>query len=322
VKTSGIGYNFLGAKAKRTMPTRKRRTVEDLSIPELRHLLLEKEHNVHDQRLAHYQKTGRVVHITREPGLEPEKEISILGIDPILDIPAKPGKRRGQTRWVDSLLFLVEAAAVIGLIFVLFNGFSVLRNLNREVIAALEQPTLIPTPLIVAVVLPGGHTPPNSAEGAQPNSAEIPEHLLPIVQSLANIPIPTASPEQAIRIQIPAIKVDAPVVQGDGWDQLRKGVGQNVGSSNPGKSGNVVLSAHNDVFGEIFKDLDKLKNGDQIILFTVTRQYTYTIQKSLIVEPTFVEVMQETIDPTVTLISCYPYLVDKQRIVVQGTLQN
>jgi sortase A len=64
-----------------------------------------------------------------------------------------------------------------------------------------------------------------------------------------------------------------------------------------------------------------LKNGDQIILFTVTRQYTYTIQKTLIVEPTQVEVMQETIDPTVTLISCYPYLVDKQRIVIQATLQ-
>ena len=162
----------MGVKAKRTMPTRKRRPVDDLSIPELRHLLLEKEHNVHDQRLAHYQKTGRVVQVTRDLGIETEKELSIPDIDPLLDVPAKPFKRRGQTRWVDSLLFLVEAAAVIGLIFVLFNGFSVLRNLNREVIAALEQPTLVPTPLIVAVVLPGGHTPPNSAEGAQPNSGE------------------------------------------------------------------------------------------------------------------------------------------------------
>ncbi len=89
--------------------------------------------------------------------------------------------------------------------------------------------------------------------------------MRPIVQSMANIPIPTASPEQAIRIQIPAIKVDAPVVQGDGWDQLRKGVGQHVTSSIPGKNGNVILSAHNDVFGEIFRDLDKLKTGDQII---------------------------------------------------------
>ena len=43
-----------------------------------------------------------------------------------------------------------------------------------------------------------------------------------MVQSLANIPIPTAAPDQAIRIQIPAINIDAPIVQGDGWEQLKK----------------------------------------------------------------------------------------------------
>ena len=90
------------------MPTRKRRPVDDLSIAELRHLLLEKEHNVHDQRLAHYQKTGRVVQVTRDSSKENENELSIQGTDPYLDVPVKTGKRRGQTRWVDSILFLVE----------------------------------------------------------------------------------------------------------------------------------------------------------------------------------------------------------------------
>ena len=59
-----------------------------------------------------------------------------------------------------------------------------------------------------------------------------------------------------------------------------------------------------------------------MILFTNTRQYVYKITGTQIVEPTRVEVLANTIDPIVTLISCYPYLVNNQRIVVSAALQN
>jgi len=130
------------------------------------------------------------------------------------------------------------------------------------------------------------------------------------VQSLAYLPIATPGPKQAIRIQIPAIQVDAPVVQGVGWDQLKKGVGQYIGSANPGQTGNLVLSGHNDVYGEVFRRLDELEPGDTIIIFTINRQYVYIVSGRQIVEP------------TLTLISCYPYLIDNKRIVVFAKLQN
>jgi sortase A len=171
-------------------------------------------------------------------------------------------------------------------------------------------------------VLPSGHTPPNSAQGAQPNDAEIPEHLRPLVPSLENIPVPTAGPQQGIRIQIPAIGVDAPIVQGDGWEQLKKGVAQHLGTPNPGENGNIVFSAHNDIFGEIFRQLDKLQPGDVITLYSSTRQYTYVVTGTQLVAPTRVDVMAPTPSATVTLISCYPYLIDNQRIVVSAVLQN
>ena len=193
--------------------------------------------------------------------------------------------------------------------------------MNNEVATALEQPTLTPTPLIVSVILPSGHTPPTSPDGARPNEAEIPGHLKPLVQSLANIPVPTPGPEHAIRIQIPSIGVDAPIVQGDGWEQLKKGVGQHIGSSNPGEKGNVVLSAHNDIFGEIFRELDRLQPGDTITLYTNQRAYNYVVSTSEVIEPTQVEVMDSTSQPTITLISCYPYLVDDQRIAITGRMQ-
>jgi len=224
--------------------------------------------------------------------------------------------------YMDRILLGVEILAIVGLIGVVLNGLSILRTLNQDVAASIKQPTAEATALITAVVLPSGHTPPNAPNGAQPNDAEIPEHLRPLVQSLANIPIPTPGLQQAVRIQIPGIGVDAPIIQGDGWEQLKKGVAQHIGTPDPGEDGNMVLSAHDDIFGEIFRNLDKLKPGDVVVMYTNQRQYTYVITGTQVVEPTAVEVMDPTPNPTVTLISCYPYLVDNQRIVVSAVLQN
>jgi sortase A len=109
-------------------------------------------------------------------------------------------------------------------------------------------------------------------------------------------------------------------VQGDGWEQLKKGVAQHLGTANPGEKGNMVLSGHNDTYGEVFRYLDRLKPGDQVIVFTITQKYIYIVEGWTLVNPDQVEVMDPTRDETLTLISCYPYLVDTQRIVVKARL--
>ena len=287
-----------------------------MSVEELRRLLIEKRRGARRERLEHFKKTGRVVDVA--PDMLAESASVVDTLEGTTD--EVPVSRR--RRVMDRLLLAVEVLAVVGLVGVLISGLGILRDLNTEVAAALIQETFTPTPLVMAVVLPSGHTPPDAQGNTRPNTDEIPAHLQPMVQSLANLPVPTAAPDQAIRIQIPTIKIDAPVVQGDGWEQLKKGVGQNVGSVNPGQTGNIILSAHNDVYGELFRYLDKLAPGDQVILYTQQRQYTYIVDRTAVVEPTAVEVMASTGSPTVTLISCYPYLVDKQRIVVFARLQS
>ncbi|HUE98151.1 MAG TPA: class D sortase [Anaerolineales bacterium] len=298
------------------MPRRK--APEEMSVEELRRLLIEKRRGARRERLEHFKRTGRVVDVA--PDILAESAPVVETLEETTDQPQVPASKR--RRVVDRVLLAVEVLAVVGLVGVLISGFDILRDLNEEVASALIQETLTPTPLVMAVVLPSGHTPPDAQGNTRPNIDEIPAHLQPMVQSLANLPVPTPAPDQAIRIQIPAINIDAPVVQGDGWEQLKKGVGQNVGSANPGQNGNVVLSAHNDVYGELFRYLDKLAAGDQVILYTQQRQYVYVVDRTAIVEPTAVEVMASTGSPTVTLISCYPYLVDKERIVVFARLQN
>jgi len=280
--------------------------------------LIEKRRGARRERLEHFKRTGRVVDVA--PDILAESTPVVDTLEETTDQAQVPALKR--RRVMDRILLAVEVLAVVGLVGVLISGFGILRDLNAEVAAALIQETLTPTPLVMAVVLPSGHTPPDAQGNTRPNIDEIPAHLQPMVQSLANLPVPTAAPDQAIRIQIPSINIDAPVVQGDGWEQLKKGVGQNVGSANPGQTGNIILSAHNDVYGELFRYLDKLAPGDQVVLYTQQRQYVYVVDRTAVVEPTAVEVMASTGSPTVTLISCYPYLVDKQRIVVFARLQS
>jgi sortase A len=129
-------------------------------------------------------------------------------------------------------------------------------------------------------------------------------------------------PEHARQIFIEAFWSNPqPIVQGDGWEQLKKGVGQHIGSGNPGEVGNLVLSAHNDIFGELFRYLDRLGPGDEIKIMTESQEFTYVVTGLKIVEPTDVSLMDPTQESTITLISCYPYMIDSQRIVVFGELQ-
>jgi sortase A len=291
-----------------------RRRAGDLSVRELEALLARKRVEARRARLARFRSTGRAL---RAQPLEPYTAAPEITTLPEREVAEGPPSRVALNR----MLLLVEIAAVVGLALIVLNGLGALRELNREVAAALEGPTPLPTALISAVVLPSGHTSPTSPGGAQPNEEEIPENLRPLVQSLPAVVLATPGPEHARSIFIPALwNAPAPVVQGDGWEQLKKGVGQHPATANPGEPGNMVVSAHNDIFGELFRDLDQLKPGDEIRLTTATREFVYRVTGTRIVEPTEVSVMAQTTRATITLISCYPYLVDDQRIVVFAEL--
>ena len=300
---------------------RRQRSIEDLTSDELRQLLVEKRQAEHEARLEAFRKTGRLIQVEVEkPQTQPVEQIEEQEPDAV-PVTNRQRARNRRKKGMDRFLFAVEIVAILGLVVIIFSGVNLLKNLNKEFATALEEPQTTPTALITAVVLPGGHTAPVEGVEVQPNEAEIPEHLRPLMQSYADLPIPTPGTQQARQIQIPAIGLNAPVVLGDGWEQLKKGVGQHVGTANPGETGNVVVSAHNDIFGELFKDLDKLKAGDEVILTTQDKSFTYIVTGTQIVEPTRVDLMAQSSEKLLTMISCYPYRIDNQRIVVIAVLQ-
>jgi len=83
----------------------------------------------------------------------------------------------------------------------------------------------------------------------------------------------------------------------------------------------MVLSAHNDVYGEIFRNLERVEPKDEILVYSGSHMFRYVAVQKRIIEPTEVSVMYPTQDPTVTLITCHPYLVDNKRLVVVAELQ-
>jgi sortase A len=299
---------------------RKKRSKTGYTIEEYRRLLVEKHCAEHRKRIEHFRLTGRLFKFDQEnhspqPG-DIRSELQFARPD-ASNRNTISGNRK---RFLENLLLSIEIFAVLSLLFIVYSGVNMLRDFNQEIARAMTQPTLTTTPVISAVVLPSGHTPPNTPGGAQPNKAEIPENLRSLGNSLANVPVPTQAPQHATRIQIPVIGVDAPIVQGDGWEQLKKGVGQHIGSANPGEDSNLVLSAHNDIYGEIFRHLDQLSPGDQVVIFTHERSYTYLVSETHIVAANHIEVLAPTNRPIVTLISCYPYMINNKRIVVTAHL--
>jgi sortase A len=288
-----------------------RRSIDDLSIDEIERVLADKKRAAREARLARYRSTGRAVNV------------------PVGELPSEPASRPAYAprslmrRFLDFFLLVVEVGAVLGLIYVLYNGAGILRQLNQESvkIVAPDLPTFTPTPLITAVVLPSGHTAPDASGFSQPNTAEIPASLLPLMQSMPQPAIPTQGPSQARRIVIPTIDVDAKIVQGDSWEQLKQGVAQHLGTPDPGQPGNVIFSAHDDIYGEIFRRLDELAPGDEIQIYTASQVFIYVVTHRRLVEPTEVSIMNPTPYPSLTLISCYPYMVDNQRIAVFADLK-
>ncbi|MGB5932780.1 MAG: sortase [Anaerolineae bacterium] len=219
-------------------------------------------------------------------------------------------ERRGRVwrRLRGRFLLLVELGALLGLIGVVVVSFYNLRLLNREVVQTRGQGATA-TPV---ALLPGSSFPPTS---------EMPAPYQHLVQGLTPIPIPAPGPEQATHIVISAIDVDAPVVEGDGWEELKMGVGHHIGSANPGERGNMVVSGHNDVFGEVFRRLGDLGPGAEIIVYAGETPYRYLVRERRIVEPDEVSVMEPTTKATMTLITCYPYLIDTHRLVVIAELE-
>jgi LPXTG-site transpeptidase (sortase) family protein len=121
-------------------------------------------------------------------------------------------------------------------------------------------------------------------------------------------------------LEIPSLKLTVPIFSGTTELVLNRGIGWIEGTAMPGEEGNVGLAGHRDGY---FRGLKDLKLGDTIDVQSVGRTLHYRVTDLKIVDPTDVSVLDPTDEPSVTLVTCYPfYYVGNapQRYIVRGTL--
>ena len=122
-------------------------------------------------------------------------------------------------------------------------------------------------------------------------------------------------------LEIPSIKLKQGVVEGVGDDVLKYYLGHYEETAKPGEKGNFVVAGHRvSDYTDAFINLYKVKKDDEVIVKTEDKKYTYIVEDNFIVEPEQVEVLEQTENETITLITCT--VGAKQRVIVKGTLKN
>jgi sortase A len=189
---------------------------------------------------------------------------------------------------------------------------------------ALQQSKPTPTPTLFEEVLPpitGGPGDAGTGTGEGPASTQ-PKPTATAAPSAT----PTIAPEALLpsRLRIPVMFLDSPVqevkLDFGKWQVSPMDIGHHEGSADPGEVGNMVLAGHRDINSALFRDLDRLKPGDEVFVSNSLREYRYVVRESMVVSPNQTEVMDPTPDRRLTLITCTPIGIDTQRLIVIATL--
>ena len=119
-------------------------------------------------------------------------------------------------------------------------------------------------------------------------------------------------------LRIPKISLAVPVFNDSSDLALNRGAGRIAGTAPLGTYGNAGISGHRDGF---FRGLKDLKVGDRIQVDTQAGSVSYRITDITIVEQKALQVLDDSFERTVTLVTCYPfYFVGHapQRYIVRG----
>ncbi len=261
-----------------------------------------------------------------------------------------PSKTNHLLRWI-----MVTG----GMIVVLLAAFSLYRDarvyyspLDEVDVAALQDDQGF-VPIYAAEVPSSGlESAPTLDQGAAPDISQMPTSTplaatptpdgQPTRRMSAILPFPTqtATPQPIYipdRIFIPAIGLDAPIIpvskreieaqgqQFEQWIAPKRAVGWHNTSATLGVIGNTVLNGHHNTDGEVFRDVNTLIEGDQILVYSGEQVFVYQVGLSLRLNERFRPVEERlrnaqwilpSQDERLTLITCWPYESNTHRVVV------
>lgn len=195
---------------------------------------------------------------------------------------------------------------------------------------AWASPTSIPSPSLTCSP---------TATQVEPTATATPTRTPTTTRTASPTPTPIHRPaaEEPTRITAPSVGLDAKVVGVGVTEQYDRGVlrrtwqvadyaaGFHRGMALPGHVGNTVISGHNNIRGEVFRDIDKLKPGDDIFVWVGPSPYRYQVSVVYRIPLTGAppEIADENLrwigstqDQRLTLLTCWPYWSNTHRTVV------
>jgi LPXTG-site transpeptidase (sortase) family protein len=160
---------------------------------------------------------------------------------------------------------------------------------------------------------------------------------LPEAAAAEQPPVAEAPAGSLTRIVAESIQLDAPVIE-VGWKQVvQNGVPVNVwtvadyaagwhtNSMLPGQGGNIVLSGHHNIKGEVFRYIVDLEPGAVVSLYIGDQRYDYVVDDKFIVkdkgEPQEVRIANARWigsfnEERLTMVTCWPYNNNTHRVIV------
>lgn len=204
-------------------------------------------------------------------------------------------------------------------------------------------PTIAPmstaTELVVVDLSP---TP--EPEPVNPTSTPEPEPVNPASTPEPGPVSPTPTPDlrppassPPTRLVIPEISLDIPVVpvgtktikEGGKakvvWGDVANAGAFHESSAYPGNPGNTVINGHRDILGSVFRRLNRVDVGDEIVLYVADVAYRYDVAETLVLPEMFASAEQRAKnleyigyipEERLTLITCTPVGLATHRLLV------
>ncbi len=210
-----------------------------------------------------------------------------------------------------------------------------------------SRPRNIANPIVIATpLLPeagdGPSTAPTSTATLEPTVTPSPMAQSPTPRPPISTPtqqsLASTVPAEPIRLIIPAIDLDVPVIE-MGWSVVEKD-GQQISEWNVpewraagwlktsaliGALGNTVLEGHQDIAGRVFENLENLAEGDTITVQSdsLTRTYVIALRTIVAEKDQPLEVRREnarwigpSTDERLTLVTCWPRNDNTHRLIL------
>ena len=207
----------------------------------------------------------------------------------------------------------------------------------QEIITGVNNPEGI-TPIApeIATLTPSIDLTPSSLPGGEMPTQSSTKVVSPVEPAVT----PTFGPAIPDRIMIPAIDLDAPVIEAKSrkirvdnqiFDQYvapdEFAAGWHPNSALLGVSGNTVLNGHHNVHGEVFGRLVDLQPGDKIYVFSGQRRFAYIIANKLILPEYGPDISLKqrlqnarwilpSEDERLTLVTCWPAYSNTHRLII------